>query len=264
MMIDIHSHILPEVDDGSKDMEMSLRIARLYIENGYSKVIATPHWIEYSGTTYKEENIKVLDSFKKCLKEEEIPLEIYLGNEFFITPNLIQYIEEKKGSTLNDSSYVLVELPLADYPRYTEEVLFDLQLKGYRPIIAHPERYLYFAKEPNLLASLIEKGILVQMNLPSLGGQYGKEIQKAAITFLEHDFVHLVGTDTHSDRKRSPRVQDAIEKLVKIVGEEKKELMTKIRPEYILKNQSFEVDLPKEMNGKRWWEIWKSFKRNKI
>ena len=109
-MIDIHSHILPNIDDGAKDKEMSLDMARLYIENGYREVIATPHWIEYGGTPKRDRVVEVLSAFNRRLEVEEIPLKVRLGNEFFITPKLLYYIEEKEGATLNNSDYVLVEI----------------------------------------------------------------------------------------------------------------------------------------------------------
>lgn len=83
-----------------------------------------------------------------------------MGNEFFITPKLLYYIEEKEGATLNNSDYVLVELPMREYPQYVESVLFDLQLRGYKPIIAHPERYAVFQEDPNRLGKLISKGFI--------------------------------------------------------------------------------------------------------
>ena len=140
-----------------------------------------------------------------------------MGNECYITPNLLQYVEEKEGSTLNDTNYVLVELPMGEYLMYTEEVLFDLQLKGYRPILAHPERYGFFREDLNKLGELVKKGIYTQMNLPSLSGQYGKKVQKAAKTLVEHQLIHFAGRDSHSDRRRSPKVQEAIEELKKMI-----------------------------------------------
>ena len=256
-MIDIHSHILPNIDDGAKDKEMSLEMARLYIENGYREVIATPHWIEYGGTPKRDRVVEVLSAFNRRLEVEEIPLKVRLGNEFFITPKLLYYIEEKEGATLNNSDYVLVELPMREYPQYVESVLFDLQLKGYKPIIAHPERYAVFREDPNRLGKLISKGIYTQMNFPSIAGQYGKEVQKASNIFLEHNLIHMMGTDSHSNRRRSPKVKEAIGLLKKIVGEEEFKKMTSTRPEHIIRNESFEVGTPKEYKKKKWFQFWR-------
>lgn len=256
-MIDIHSHILPGVDDGAKDLAMSLEMGRQYVENGYTKVIATPHWIEYGGTTLKKTNQEVLKRLRLAFQEEQIPLELYLGNEFFITPNLTTYLNKEEGASLNDSKYVLVEFSMTEYPPYLESALYNLQLKGHVPIIAHPERYQYFAEDPNKLGALIKKGMLAQMNLPSLKGQYGKEIQVTAKLLLEHQMIHLVGTDAHSTRTRSPQVSDTIEKLREYVSEAEIDQMTTIRPQAILDNEDFTVEEPIEyLKKKKWYQFW--------
>lgn len=256
-MIDLHSHILPGVDDGAEDMKMALEMAQLYVENGYDQIIATPHWIEYGGTTKRSENIEVLASFIRKLEEAGIELKVRLGNEFFITPNLVQYVINQEGATLNNSDYVLVELPMRDYPQYTENVIFDLQLKGYKPIIAHPERYEYFRETPEVLAKLIERGIYTQMNLPSLTGQYGKEVQKSAKVFLEHQMVHFLGTDSHSNRRRSPRVKEALQLVEEMVGKEMKEELTNLRAKKVIENQSLVVPNPIQIKKKKWFQFWK-------
>lgn len=256
-MIDIHSHILPNIDDGSKDKEMSLDMAQLYIENGYTEVIATPHWIEFGGTPKRDRVIEVVSAFNRRLEAEGMKLKIHLGNEFFITPKLLQYVEEKQGATMNNSDYVLIELPMRGYPQYVESVLFSFQLKGYKPIIAHPERYFFYREDPNRLVKLIERGIFTQMNFPSLTGQYGKEVQKAAVTFLEHKLIHFVGTDAHSNRRRSPKVKQAVDMLRDLVGEEELTEMTLTRPQKIIDNATFEIESPMEIKRKRWFEFWK-------
>ena len=172
-MIDIHSHILPYMDDGSKDMEMSLKIAKIYVENGIDKVIATPHYMD--GVKYKSnEELRIgLEALKKELARAGIPLEVYPGNEAYIKPDLIKDLEEKRVSTLNDSRYVLVELPMNEIPIYVEDLIYNLLVKGYVPIIAHPERYTKICEDPNILYKYISMGALAQLNLPSLEGFYG-------------------------------------------------------------------------------------------
>ncbi len=137
-MIDIHSHILPYVDDGSKDMNMSLKIAQIYVENGIEKVIATPHFMD--GITYKSKlELEIgLEALKKELARVGIPLEVFLGNEVYIKPDIIDDIKNDKVTTLNNSRYLLIEMPINEIPIYTEELIYELLVKGYVPIIAHP------------------------------------------------------------------------------------------------------------------------------
>lgn len=256
-MIDVHSHILPGVDDGAKDMDMSIEMARMYLENGYEKVIATPHWIEHAGTANMEENSEVLSSLQEALEQNNIPLEVRLGNEFFIAPDLFRYVDGGEGAAMSGSSYILIELPIREYPRYTESVLFDLQLKGYRPIIAHPERYEVFREDPNKLRELIKKGIYTQMNFHSITGLYGKEVQKQAVEFLEHGFIHMIGTDAHSSGRRSPDIGEAYSVLEELVGKEEAVELTKKRAEQMIEDRSIAVPETTEIKRIKWYEFWK-------
>ena len=140
MMIDIHSHILPGIDDGAGDAEAALGMARIALKDGISKMIATPHFIpgEIENTAEAVHN-KCLE-FKRLLAAEGIGLEIFPGTEVFITPDTPELIEGGGVCTLAGSRYVLLELPMMSVPGYTGEVLYRLQLNGYIPIIAHPEQ----------------------------------------------------------------------------------------------------------------------------
>lgn len=243
-MIDIHSHILPFVDDGSKDMEMSLKIAKLYVDNGYDKVIATPHYIE--GVKYKSsDDIKIgLESLKKELARTGIPLEIYLGNEIYIQPSIIKEINDNRALTLNDSRYILIEFPMNEIPIYVEELIYELSLKGYVLIIAHPERYSRITEDPNILYRYIQMGALTQINLPSIGGFYGPKVKNTVEILLKHNMVHFVGTDTHSDRNRSPKVNDSLNILFDMVDEDYFEQLIVTNAEMVLQNKQIHIMQP--------------------
>ncbi len=247
-MIDIHSHILPYIDDGSKDMEMSLRIAEIYVKNGIDKVIATPHYID--GVVYKtNEELRIsLEALKKELAKAGNPLEVYTGNEVYIKPDLIDDIEKGKISTLNDSRYVLIELPMNEIPIYVEELIYNMSVKGYVPIIAHPERYTRICEDPNILYKYISMGALAQLNLPSLEGLYGSSIKNTAEVLLKHNMIHFVGTDSHSNKRRAPEVEDALDILYQLVGDEYFELLTQYNQERVLKDEQIEILQPKKIN----------------
>lgn len=235
-MIDIHSHILPYMDDGSKDMEMSLRIAEIYVNNGIEKVIATPHYIDGGGKKSNEELRIGLEALKKELARAGIPLEVYPGNEVYIKPDLLDDLEKGKISTLNDSRYILIELPMNEIPIYVEDLIYELSIKGYVPIIAHPERYTKIIENPNILYRYISMGALAQLNLPSLEGFYGSRVKKAAEVLLNHKMIHFVGTDTHSNRRRSTEVLDSLDILYDLVGDEYFHQLTEGNAERVLKN----------------------------
>lgn len=250
-MIDIHSHILPAVDDGSKDLAMSLDMARMYVENGFTTVIATPHYIEGSISTKKDKNKKVLDMFKEELKRENIELEILLGNEAYVSMDLIGDLEEGRVASLYDSRYVLLELPMQDMPLYVESLIYELQLKGYTPIIAHPERNSTIVEDPNILYNLIEKGALAQLNLPSLEGRYGEKIKETAEILLSHNMIHFLGTDAHTNRVRSPKVSEGLNILKSLISEEKYEDLTINNPTKLINNQSINIEEPIEYKKRK-------------
>ncbi|TJX12820.1 capsular biosynthesis protein [Tissierella creatinini] len=248
-MIDIHSHILPYMDDGSKDMDMSLRIAEIYVENGIYKVIATPHYMD--GVMYKSnEELRIgLENLKKSLARAGIPLELYPGNEVYIKPDIIDDLEKGKISTLNDSRYILIELPMNEIPIYVEELIYELCIKGYVPIIAHPERYTKISKDPNILYRYISMGALAQINLKSIEGFYGSRVKNTAELLLKHKMIHFVGSDSHSSNHRSPDLRNSLNILSDLVDDKYFDQLTFKNQEAVLKNKAIDIIPPKKVVG---------------
>lgn len=244
-MIDIHSHILPNIDDGSKDIQTSIEMAKLYIENGFHTVIATPHYVENStmdNSYYK--NIEILNNLKKELKLNEIYLDIYLGNEIYICGNLLDNLKSEKITTLNNTKYILIELPFMDLPKNCLDMIDKLLKLGYIPVLAHPERNIVICKDINILYDLIIKGCLVQVNIPSIEGKYGLEIKEATENILKCNMVHFIGTDAHSNLRRSPNVARGIEMIKNIIGEEKFKNLALDNPKKILLNDDIDRTNP--------------------
>lgn len=251
-MIDIHSHILQGVDDGSEDIAMSIDMAKMYLDNGIKTVIATPHYIEGSMGTSIGINKIAYENLKRELRNIGLELDIYLGNEIFISMNLINDLEKEKVSTLNGTKYVLIELPMFDIPLYVENMIFELLLKGYIPILAHPERNMKIMEDPNILYKYILKGALTQLNLPSLEGRYGSKVLMTAKILLKHQMIHFVGTDAHSNKGRSPRIKSAFNKLRSIVSEEDLHKITSENAKLLLKNENINIKMPIKYKMK-WW-----------
>ena len=250
-MIDIHSHILPMVDDGSEDMHMSIEMARMYIENGIKTVIATPHYIDGSIATSLENNRTTLKELRMELEKEKIDLEVLLGNEAYISLDLVKDIEEGKVSTLNGTRYILIELPMHDIPLYVEDMIFELLLKGYTPIIAHPERNTKIMEDPNILYNYIDKGALAQLNLPSIEGRYGEEVKATAGILLKHNMIHFLGTDSHTNRGRSPKVKNSLTILETIVSDEDMEYLRHKNAKLLLENKIIDIKTPIKYNPRR-------------
>lgn len=199
-MVDIHTHILPNIDDGSSCKEMSLAILQEAEKCGVTDLIFTPHFI--FGSKYDLNNAKketLLKSWKRVAKKNKININLYLGNEIFVTNEIINLIKDNKIKTLNDSKYILFELPLNNDYNGLDNLIFDLRRKGYRPILAHPERYTNFQKNPSLLMDLLDKGLLLQVNVGSFFGFYGKKAKELVSLLAKHKMIHFFGSDVHYD-----------------------------------------------------------------
>ena len=217
--VDIHSHILPGIDDGAKDVEESLSLISQMKEMGFSKIIATPH--TYRGL-YDNTNETIKGSFdllKKNLKEE---IEIDYGSEYMLDGSLLNKMEEKPLLTIKDN-YVLIEMSFISAPNFLYEFIYKLQINNYQIVLAHPERYLFLNNEDyNKLKNL---GIKFQLNLLSTIGFYGKDVCKISDKLLSHDFIDYVGSDIHNNIhinsfKKSLQINN-IEKLKKAINNNK-------------------------------------------
>lgn len=245
-MIDIHSHILNEIDDGSTSEEESLAILEKLKHLGFSAVVATPHYIQGSAyTASNDEKIDCISSLYKKVMERKMGIQLYLGNEVFIFDDVEKYIKKEEISTINDSRYILMELPFGIYPVHLGEYIFTLINHDYIPIIAHPERYSYFQKDPSKMLPLIEQGALFQSNLPSMIGKYGTDAKETLCYLLEHNMVHFLATDIHREEstfyEKFSEIKNAI---TEIIGEEKFQELTEKNPRKVIRNEDIEITEP--------------------
>jgi protein-tyrosine phosphatase len=200
-MIDIHSHILPGIDDGSKNIEMSLKILKGLAEQGITDVICTPHYIaETSQVSPRAKNEELLKNLQQQAKKRDIRIKLYLGNEIYIDRDIAKLIRYKKASPLAKSKYLLVELPMSGKFEQYEDILLNLQQSGWTVILAHPERYLSFQKHYGKIVKLHKQGVLLQCNLGSFIGQYGRRAKKTAKKIAKDKLLFCVGTDIHHTR----------------------------------------------------------------
>ena len=208
-MIDIHCHILPEVDDGSRSLNESIEMALIAKEQGIKKIVNTSHY--HPDFRYKkgEELLKELDDFNRILKENMIDIEVLIGNEIYYTKDLIKKIDELDFYTLNNSRYILIELPPTNFPSDLCDIVYELKEKNYIPVFAHIERYREVQETPNLVYDIISAGAIIQINSNSILGKNGKELQRICNTLISLNMVHIVGTDAHRSKRREPIFLDA-------------------------------------------------------
>lgn len=213
--IDVHSHIIPAVDDGAQDAAQSVAMLEQLEREGAKAIICTPHYIADSSSAYtREQNKTLFEILKKCTK-----LKLYLGNELYIDECLDGLLSKGIVSSLAGSKYVLVELPMSGHFADYEDILLDLSC-NYKVILAHPERYKSFQRDFSLIESLVNEGILLQCNLGTLQGQYGKEALRTLKMILKKRYVFCFGSDIHHERDFC-YYQQAIIRLWKIVKDTK-------------------------------------------
>ena len=197
-MIDLHSHILPGIDDGAPDLETSVALVRELYNGGVTDVVATPHYIDETiYTSSVATNKKLMRELQKKLKDEDVNVKIHLGNEIYICKEIKKLLKNKKISGIGSSKYLLIELPMSgDYPGY-QDIFLELLRDGYKVVLAHPERYTAFSKDFALITELYDMGVLMQCNIGSFVGQYGKSVLKLAKKIAKNKMIFAVGTDIH-------------------------------------------------------------------
>lgn len=217
---DMHCHLVPQVDDGSKCIEESIECLQTLQAVGYNKVIITPHFQHPRFPNDEDDIVRRYEEVKKRAIEAGITLEFSgIGGEYRIDSGFAKRLENPRF-LLVGGKYVLVEFSLHQQMMGCDEMIFDMQMKGYEVILAHPERYPYLSVGSSRMEQLKNQGVFFQVNALSLGGFYGDEAKRRAFTMLEEGIVEFMGTDTHNalyaqaltDLSRNRKVEKVLEK----------------------------------------------------
>jgi protein-tyrosine phosphatase len=194
---DMHSHLLPGIDDGSPDMETSLELIKTMRDFGYSKLITTPHvmWDMYKNS--RDIILRKLDEVRTAMKAGGINIEIYAAAEYFLDDHVSDLVNRNEPLLTISGNMVLVEFSLAFPSLNMKDILFNMQMKGYLPVIAHPERYIYLERNKEFYQELKDTGCLFQLNMLSLSNHYGRSVHDLAQYLIKNEYYDLVGTDLH-------------------------------------------------------------------
>lgn len=219
-LVDIHCHILPGIDDGSKDWETSIKLAHAAVKDGITHAVLTPHTLNGRYLNHKKDVIKLTAEYQKRLKDENIPLTVFPGQEVRISGDLPQALDDDDILFLDeDGRYMLLEFPSDDVPSYAKDMIFKIMQRGITPIIVHPERNSRILKEPVILQELIEQGCLVQITASSYIGTFGKDIEEMSRKFIEAGQCSCFASDAHDLPKRQYEYSEALEKLSNEFGQ---------------------------------------------
>jgi len=197
---DMHSHLIPGIDDGAPDMETSLRLVRGMMDLGYKKLITTPHimWDMYHNT--REGILEKLETLRSAVKAEGLNVEINAAAEYFLDDYMEGLVKKNEPLLTISGNMVLVEFSMANPSMSLKGILFDMQMQGYLPVIAHPERYIYLEHNKEFYEELKTIGCLFQLNILSLTNYYGKSVHKLAQYLINRDYYEIVGADLHHER----------------------------------------------------------------
>ncbi|TGD22744.1 tyrosine protein phosphatase [Companilactobacillus suantsaicola] len=245
-LIDLHCHILPGVDDGSKDMQMSLDLARAAVDQGITNSLVTPHHMDGEYTNHKKDVIRKTDEFQQALDSEGIPLTVFASQEVHLTGELMDAIAQDDVLFMDESNrYLLLELPHSGIPEYTADMIFDLTTRGITPVIAHPERNHGFQEDPDKIYDFVKMGCLTQLTSSSYLGIFGKHVQKLTENIIKANLGFVFSSDTHNFKGRRYLMREAFDKLEKEEGPERADLY-KMNAKNIINGDDIE-----ELNIKR-------------
>ena len=259
-MIDFHSHILPNIDDGSTSMEESVKLIKEAAQAGFTGIISTSHYLQNYYECDEAERTGLLAELAEQVKMADVKSsggigkekssdddtssfaeysrmpKLYLGNEIYITTEMVELLEERKASTINGTNYVLFELPMNSKPLFVKEVVYKLIENGYKPIIAHPERYSYVKEDIEYVRDLKNMGALFQSNYGSVIGMYGSSAKKTLKKLLKEDLISFLGSDVHAVGQIYPQIPKILKKLEKWISAEKLEELTTLNAEKVLES----------------------------
>ena len=256
-LIDLHTHILPGIDDGAADLEKSLAMAEVAVKDGITTLVATPHVITGAFDNRKTDILRKVESLNKGLVKTGKPLLVLPGAEYYLETDLPRRLADGELLTINNTGlYLMAELPAAMVPEYTERILYEIQLQGVIPIIAHPERNAGLARHPEILKAWTERGILAQLTSHSFTGLFGKTVQKTARKFLQSGLVQLIASDSHAPHGRSPVLSKACREIANTWGSQYAQTLTYENPNRIITAQPVSSLPPPQK--KSFWSVFLS------
>lgn len=214
VMVDLHCHLLPGIDDGSKNMAISLRLAKEATENGVTHALLTPHHMNGRYINHKQDVIRRTREFQQELQDHQIPLTVFPGQEVRINGQLIQALDQDDILFADENNrYLMLEFPDDDVPHYTNQMIFELQQRGITPVIVHPERNTKIMDHPELLYQLLEKECLSQITASSYVGTFGKKVEDFSRQLIENGQGYVFASDAHDLPGRKYEMRQAFEKL---------------------------------------------------
>lgn len=197
LKVDVHSHFIPGIDDGAPTLEDSLKLIEKFVGMGYQKVITTPHVMSDYYRNTPEIILGGLEKVREGIKEKGWAIEIEAAAEYYLDPEFEDSIPKRELLSFGNNNYVLFELPFISEPPMLNDVIFSLQTHGYRPVLAHPERYGFWYQDYKKYQEMIDRGVLLQLNINSMTGHYSPETKKIGEQLVKDGLIRFLGSDCH-------------------------------------------------------------------
>jgi protein-tyrosine phosphatase len=219
-MVDIHCHLLPGVDDGAEDWEMCLEMGRVAASDGITTIVATPHWPLNNEAPSADRVRELVAEVQEAFTLEGISVEVLPGHELMILPESPEELTSGLALPIGSSRYALLETPYHHLPFYLRDIIFQVQSRGFTPVLAHPERNPTIQSKPETLQEYIDAGCLLQVTAGSITGRFGAASKRSAEWILRQGWCHVIASDAHSSHNRPPALSAAVEAASAIIGEE--------------------------------------------
>jgi protein-tyrosine phosphatase len=237
-LIDLHSHILPAVDDGARDLDESLAMGRMAVDDGIQVMACTPHFMPGLYDNESQDIRYRVAHLNQAFIEHDINLALVLGSDAHMRPDFVSCLRDGRVPTLHGSKYVLFEPPHNVKPQRMDELLYNAQITGFVPILTHPERLKWIEQSYDTFVDLAQKGVWMQITCGSLTGRFGKRPQYWAQRMLAEGLISILATDAHNTRSRPPVMSEARDIAASEVGDEEATNLVLTRPECVLENGS--------------------------
>lgn len=254
-MVDIHSHIIPGIDDGSNSLETTLKMMAIAEESGVTKMVATSHYFRGKFENSINDISKKVKELNEVFKEKSINIEVIPGQEVFIDNHTLEAYKNGVIGCIQNTNYMLVEFDIGILPENACDILYELQVSGVKPIIAHPERYSYVQEDIYKINDLIDEDIYFQVNAGSVTGIFGKTVQKTALKLIENNVVSFIASDAHTTGRRCPGYNKSLDEISKIDKSFAKKFL--INANYLVENTNIENTARKLKRKKGFFSFFK-------
>ena len=241
-VIDIHSHILPEIDDGARSMDEAVEMAAIAFKDGIEFMVATPHM--FNGLSSNPEPTEIFDRVSRLNEAITSGLKVLPGNEVHVSHEIVEQARENRVTKINAGNYMLVEFPQLTIPVGAEELFYKLLLEGVRPILVHPERNAQIQVSPALVAKFVERGVYIQVTAMSVTGEFGSAAKTTADTLLRHNCVHFLATDTHRTKSRPPILSRGRDAAAELIGPDQARALVEDNPRAVINGEALRVSPP--------------------